>query len=66
MLKTVVLLNVFVKTVIHLFFQDSLWNRKLNRTVFTLGKKKKKKKKNLTDPNILSSSVYLYIVLGSN
>ncbi len=34
MLKTVVLLNIFVEIVIHFIFQDSLMNRKFKRTVF--------------------------------
>ncbi len=34
MFKTVVLHNIFVETVIYLFFQDSQINRKFKRTAF--------------------------------
>ncbi len=34
MLKTAVHFNIFVKIMIHFFFQDSLINRKLRRTAF--------------------------------
>ncbi len=34
MLRTVVLLPVFVETVIHFFFQNALMNRKIKRTAF--------------------------------
>jgi len=34
MLKTVVLLHIFVETVMHLIFQDSLIQRNLKRTAF--------------------------------
>ncbi len=34
MLKTVLLPNMFVETIINIIFQDSLMNRKFKRTVF--------------------------------
>ncbi len=34
MLKTIVLPNIFVETVIHFIFQDSQMNRKFKRTEF--------------------------------
>ncbi len=39
MVKTLVLLHIFVETVIHLFFQDFFINRELKRTAFTVFEK---------------------------
>ncbi len=79
MLKTVVMFNVFVETVIH-FFQDSLLNRKfkeqnwfqielfckiINAFIVTFDQIKIIiKNKNLTDPKlILNSSKIVFIIL---
>ncbi len=57
MLKTVLLPNMFVETIINIIFQDSLMNRKFKRTVFMVFGIERNK--NNISMSVLSPNSYL-------